>query len=327
MAPKRVILGAIVLVAAVIAVYLFTGKAHVEATKISVRLAWIPGVTFIGDYVAQDQGYWKSRGLDVKVEPGGFELDAIKLVAAGADTIGVTSGPQFVQARASGVPIVALASTIPKSPIGWISKADSGIKTPQDFKGHRVGSQFGTHTEITLEAMMARLDIPLSSFERIAVKFDPRPFVVGEIDVLPVYLIDQPVDLEAQGIKLNRIDPGDYGAAFDYGNIYFTTEKNIKEMPQTIKAFLEGASEGWSRAESNRPAALDILYTRVETPDAAILTRKLDEMFAFITKDGAPYPGLYPVTLDGLNSIKEILVTYGGLTSEVDVDSAVYSMK
>jgi ABC-type nitrate/sulfonate/bicarbonate transport system substrate-binding protein len=55
-----------------------TSKQHV---KISTRLKWLPGATYIGTIVAREAGLWKEQGLDVDYLPGGFEADPIKLVA------------------------------------------------------------------------------------------------------------------------------------------------------------------------------------------------------------------------------------------------------
>ena len=52
-----------------------------QMTTVSVRLAWVPGATFTGDFVALHKGFWNTEGLDVYLNPGGFEQDAIKLVA------------------------------------------------------------------------------------------------------------------------------------------------------------------------------------------------------------------------------------------------------
>jgi NitT/TauT family transport system substrate-binding protein len=83
------------------------------------------------------------------------DYDAIKLVASGADTFGISSSPQILYARAMGVPVVAIGAVIPPSSIGWISKKNSGITKSQDFSNKKIGAQFGTHTEITLEALRA----------------------------------------------------------------------------------------------------------------------------------------------------------------------------
>jgi ABC-type nitrate/sulfonate/bicarbonate transport system substrate-binding protein len=290
-----------------------------QLTSVSVRLAWIPGATFTGDFVALQKGFWKTEGLDVRLNPGGFEQDAIKLVAGGADTFGITSGPQLLQARANGVPIVAIGAVIPRSPIGWAAKKESGIKSPSDFVGKKVGAQFGTHAEITLKALFARLGISLDTFERIPVKFDPRPFVAGEIDVLPVYMIDQPVDLRNQGLKLNIIDPGDYGVSLAFGNLYFTAEETLKQRPEVARAFIRGAKQGWLWVNENPNLAVDILINYVADADKDTLLSKLNATLDFIKKDKPKYIGVFPMTIEEWESTNEILVQYGNLKSGLDL--------
>lgn len=314
------ILFGLFIVLASVFVFMPSKSPTVEGQKASVRLAWIPGATFAGDYVADKKGFWKAEKLDIEVRPGGFENDAIKLVAAGVDTFGVTSGPQLLQARASGIPIIALASTIPDSPIGWVSKANSGIKTPQDFAGKKIGAQIGTHTEATLDALMAKLGIATSSFRRIPVKFDPRPFVVGDVDVLPVYIIDQPIDLEAAGIQLNIIDPRDYGVALAYGNLYFTTEKTLREQPEMVKRFLRGAKRGWLDAYKDRDGAVDILMVKMGSGNRETIRRKLDSMFSFIEKSQKQYKGLFVTEAGRWQSTLEILAKFDGLAFKQSIN-------
>ena len=320
MNKKILWVGIVVIVAVVIAVSMSRKKPQpsAELNRVSLRLAWIPGATFTGDYVAKDKGFWREEGLDVTLNAGGFEYDAIKLVAAGADTFGITSGPQLLQARANGAPVVAIGAVIPRSPVGWIAKKESGIKEPKDFVGKKIGAQFGTHTEITMEALCAKLGMALDSFKRIPVKFDPRPFVAGEIDVLPVYIIDEPVDLRKQGLDLNVIDPGDYGVSLAYGNLYFASENTLKTKPELVRAFLKGAKHGWVWANENPTQAIDIVSTHATDADKASLLAKLNLTLDFIKKGRPEYLGVFPMALDEWQATREILVRYGNLSADVD---------
>lgn len=291
-----------------------------ELSKLSVRLAWIPGATFIGDYVAHERGYWKDEGLEVKLNPGGFEFDAIKLVASGADDFGIASGPQILYARAHGAPVIAIGAVIPRSPIGWVAKKNSGIKTPKDFLGKKIGAQFGTHTEITFEALCAKMGIDIKSVNRIPVKFDPRLFIAGEIDVLPVYLVDQPIDLRINGLELNIIDPGDFGVSLAFGNLYFTTEERLKDNPESIRAFLAGSAKGWKWAYENRTAAIEILSKYVQGSDKGTLLGKLNATFDFIHKDQKQYLGVFRMKSEDWTKTKAILSEFGDLDEKIDLE-------
>jgi ABC-type nitrate/sulfonate/bicarbonate transport system substrate-binding protein len=247
------------------------------------------------------------------------ESDPIKPVANGADDFGITSGPQLLQARASGVPVIAIGSVIPKSPIGWIAKKDSGILKPQHFINKKIGAQHGTHTEITLKALCAKLGISLDSFQRIPVKFNPHPFIVGDVDILPVYIIDQPVDLEREGIELNVIDPGDYGVSLAYGNVYFTTEEKLKNDPNAVRAFLKAARRGWMWTYNNTDKASTILNRNIDGSDKNILLAKIISMFNFIEKTKPKYLGVFPMEFSEWETTKDILVEYGGYPKDINI--------
>jgi len=261
--------------------------------RTTLRLAWIPQGTFAGDYVALKSKLWEQKGLVVDVRPGGFQFNAIKLVAAGEDTFGIASGPELILARAQGVPVVVLAVIIPDSPVGWVAKKSSNITKPTDFIGRRVGAQYGTHTEVTFEALTQKLGISLARIQRIPMQFDYTPFVADSLDVAPVYIIDQPVAFRSQGIVFDIIDPRAYGVNLGPGNVYFTSERVLREHPNWVKAFLEGASEGWRQARANPMAAASAIQPYASGRDVGELTSQVEAVFDFI-KPSADYQGIFP---------------------------------
>lgn len=263
-----------------------------QISKATLRLAWIPQGTFAGDYMALKNGSWKRAGVDVDVLPGGFQFDAIKLVAAGEDTFGISTGPQVAEARRRGVPIVVIGVIFPDSPVGWVAMSNSGIKRPQDFIGKRVGAQFGTLTEVTLETLFAKLNLPLGEIKRVPMQFDYTPFLSGAIDVAPVYMIDQPVEFRRKGIAVNVIDPRQYGVNLGPGNVYITSEDTLRSNPNIVKAFLRGASSGWqaARLDTLSAAAAVQPYTAGGNVDA--LKAQIDAVFAFIGHS-ENYPGVF----------------------------------
>lgn len=329
MPTRRAIVGSVIGASALAAAYLAFKQRTSSSDSMSVRLrlAWLPGATFAGDYVARKNGYWKQQGLSVAVEPGGFEFDAIKLVVSGQDQIGVTSGPQLLEARRAGVPLVALGATLPRSPIGWVTKSDSGITEPKHFSGKRVGAQVGTHTEITFEALMRKIGVPLDKVERIPVKFDPRPFVGGAVDVFPVYLIDQPHDFAAQGIKVNLINPWDYGVGLHYGNVYFTTEEFLTKNRDTVVKFLAGASEGWKWVNSNRTAAVDVLIENGAPSGKDVLKAKLDATLDFAIGGATSYPGVFGMQAAALSDTLELMRQYGNFKGDLSVEKFIFPTK
>jgi NitT/TauT family transport system substrate-binding protein len=268
-----------------------TGNSN-QIPKATLRLAWIPQGTFAGDYMALKNGSWKRAGVDVEVRPGGFQFDAIKLVAAGEDTFGISTGPQVAEARSRGVPVVVIGVIFPDSPVGWVAMSKSGIKTPQDFVGKRVGAQFGTLTEVTLETLFKKMNLPLGGIRRVPMQFDYTPFLSGAIDVAPVYMIDQPVEFRRKGFSINVIDPRQYGVNLGPGNVYITSEETLRLKPKVVEAFLAGGREGWIAAEKDHRSAAEAVLPHTAGGDVESLTAQVSAVFKFIGHTDS-YPGIF----------------------------------
>ena len=278
--------------------------------KVSLRLSWIPQGTFAGDYAAQMQGFWKKEGLDVTINPGGFQYDSIKLVAAKTDLIGIASGAELMEARANGVPIVAIGVVIPDSPIAWVSKAGSGITKVEDFVGKKVGDQTGTLTEITLDAVLAKLGMNDKQFERVPMQFDYQPFLSGAIDVAPVYVIDQVVTFRRDGFALNIIDPRSYGINLGPANLYFVHEDTLMRSRSMVSRFLKGAAQGWRFAASNRGEVATYLSRFIEGGSKESTRAQIDAVLEFV-KVSEGYPGVFPIDPKRFQGTLDQLVSSG----------------
>lgn len=284
--------------------------------KLSLRLSWIPQGTFAGDYAAQMRGFWKNEGLDVTINPGGFQYDSIKLVAAKTDTIGIASGAELMEARLNGVPIVAIGVVIPDSPIAWVSKADSGIERVEDFIGKKIGDQTGTLTEITLDAVLSKIGMTDKQFQRIPMQYDYQPFVSGAIDVAPVYIIDQVVSFKRERLKINIIDPRSYGINLGPANLYFVHEETLKSSEQILSRFLKGAADGWRFAESNRPQVAAYLNKFIQGGNVKNTLAQMDAVFDFVKVTNG-YPGVFPIDPSMFQSTLNHLIAGGRVKASV----------
>jgi ABC-type nitrate/sulfonate/bicarbonate transport system substrate-binding protein len=264
-----------------------TSKQHV---KISTRLKWLPGATYIGTIVAREAGLWKEQGLDVDYLPGGFEADPIKLVASGSDDFGITGSEQLLQARSKGIPVVAIFMELRYSPAGWMALKSANIKNPYDFVGRKVGAQYGTNIEPTLDALLAKLHISHEKLIRIPVKYNVAPLFAGQVDVLPVYLNGQPIQARLEGKEVVTINPADYGIRL-YGNVYFTSEKMIRERSDVVQRFVNGLTALQRDLEiAILKATIPFVVGRSKLPLGAMTEERWQETKGIMVK----YAGLDP---------------------------------
>jgi len=224
----------------------------------SLRLSWITQSEFAGFFVAKEKGFYKNQKIKCDIYPGGVDLSSIKLVAAGSNTFGLAGADEILLARAKKIPLVAIAALHQKNPLCFISLKNSGIKSPKDFIGKRVGVKFGKPNEIIYRALIRKVGLNEELIEEVPVQFDMTPLFNGMVDVWPGYIANEPLVAKEKGYNLNIIYPSDYGIDL-YANVIFTTEEIINKNQNLVENFLKASLEGWNWANNNRSATVDII--------------------------------------------------------------------
>lgn len=253
--------------------------------KISVRLKWLYLAGFSGDMVALKKDIFKKNGLEVTINEGGFNLDPIKLVASGSDQFGIAGPERVMLAQEEGLPLVAIATIYQSSPVVFVAKKGSGIRTPQDFIGRKVGIKPGTEIMMIYQAMLKKSGIDRSQIEEIPIQYSLIPFLEGQIDVHPTYLNNEPLQLDKMGVEYIIIDPKDYGVDL-YGMCYFTTKKMIEQKPKVVECYLKSVLEGYRWALEHKDEATQIVLSFSDKLDPTVQRKMLDVIEPLLT--GAP---------------------------------------
>ena len=289
----------------------------------SLRLPWFPNVQFTGSFVAQAKGYFAEEGLDVTVNPGGFDVNSITLVAAGSDTFGLHDTGSLLFAAAEEIPLITVATYFHKHPGAVMALADSGIETLEDFVGRRIGFAEGGPWQLT-QAMLVKNGIDLDDIEQIAVGFDLSPILNGDVDMKTVFATNEPILAEQQGFDVNVFVPYDYGIETS-ANALFTTQRYFDDNPEIVCAMVRAISRGWEFAFENPEEALDIVMAvDPENLDRAKEARSLDAVQDAVLTPDAVADGIGSMKHSRWETADEVLRTYGGLDVDVDLNS-VYS--
>src|SRR5512142_1017257 len=213
---------------------------------VKVPLGYIPNVQFAPLYVAVDKGYFKQAGIDIEFDYS-METDAVSLVGANNLQFAVVSGEQVLLARAQGLPVVYVCAWYQQYPVAVASKVEQGIKTPADLKGKKIGlpGLFGANyiglDALLFSAGLSEKDVSLDSigFNQVAA------LAADQEQAVSVYTTNEPVQLEAQGYKLNEIRVADYVQLASNGLI--TNDETLKQDPDLVRrmsaAFLKGLAE------------------------------------------------------------------------------------
>ena len=141
----------------------------------------------------------------MNIQPGGPDFPAVQMVAGGNEQFGVTGADQILIARSKGVPVVALAVIYRRNPFVLFSLPKSGIKTPADWVGKKVGVQDRRQRGADLSRRPGQAPGSTNrSSPKIPVKFDIAPLLTGAIDVWPGYLINEVLAAKEKGFDGQR---------------------------------------------------------------------------------------------------------------------------
>jgi NitT/TauT family transport system substrate-binding protein len=222
--------------------------SNVSGALVHIKLpvGYIPNIQFAPLYVAIDKGYFKNAGIEIEFDYS-LETDAVSLVGAKNLQFAVVSGEQVLLARAQGLPIVYVAAWYQQYPVAVASKVDQGLLKPADLKGKKIGlpGLFGANyiglDALLFSAGLSEKDVTLDSigFNQVAALAADREQAVS------IYTTNEPVQLEAQGYKLNEIRVADYVQLASNGLI--TNEDTISKDPELVGkmsvAFLKGLAD------------------------------------------------------------------------------------
>lgn len=113
-----------------------------RAQEKTVRVLRSPVGAFQPLYIAQDQGYFKEKGLKVEIAVGGAPTQNIAQLQAGQTDVIMTGAFDLVAGVAQGLPLAAVINAQDQGAVpttGLLVPGNSSIKTVADLKGKSVG--------------------------------------------------------------------------------------------------------------------------------------------------------------------------------------------
>lgn len=214
--------------------------------KVSLQLKWFHQFQFAGYYAALEQGYYAEEGLDVSIIERDLNKDVVNQVVNDEVNYGV-GGSSLISRYANGAPVIALAAIFQHDPLVYIARQDSGIVSPYEMKGKRIMADTFSADEASLRVMLNGAKITEKDYILRKAQNDLSLLTRGEIDAFSGYLTDEPFYFKQQGIKINIINPQNYGIDF-YGDMLFTSRRELQAHPGRAERFFRASIKGWQYA-------------------------------------------------------------------------------
>jgi NitT/TauT family transport system substrate-binding protein len=302
-----------------------TTAPSVEPTALTVGLGFIPSVQFAPFYLADQEGYYAARGLDVEFQ-NKIDPDLITLVGQGSVDLGLADGTSVIPAVSQGIPIRYVATIYGQFPSIVFAKASSGISGPADLAGKRLGipGRYGS-SWIMLQALLASADLTPEDLDIVEYPdFGQGAAVIADaVDAATGFANNEPVQLELTGEEASVLHVDDIVPLPGNGLIVGAATLDAKR--EAVAAFVDATLQAMRDIQADPARGLDAAIAAVpelgETRDtqAAILDATIDVWTGPTQEAG----GLGAISTDDWQASIDYLTTLDLVPEPVTVEGVV----
>jgi NitT/TauT family transport system substrate-binding protein len=260
-----------------------------ELTPVRLQLQWVVQSQFAGYFAAVDQGFYADEGLDVEILQGAVDIVPQQVLASGQSEFAVAWVPKALVSREEGAAIVNVAQVFQRSGTLEVSWADSGISSPADWAGKKVGTWgFGNEFELLAAIRQAGLN-PDSDLEIVQQPFDMSLLLNREIDAAQAMTYNEYAQvLEAENPDTGElyqpedlvvIDFNEVGTAMLQDALWAREDWLSDPANQDITLrFLRATFRGWVYCRDNFEPCVDIVLSNGPTLGRGHMTWQLNEI-------------------------------------------------
>ncbi len=284
---------------------------------------------FVAAYVAQEKGFFRDEALEVDIKHSGGGDEHIQLLLGGRLDFTTHLASSVLQQRTQEprLPLVSFVLWGQRSPAGFVTLKESGIDTVKKFEGKRYGFKQRVTPEYlaTLEAQ----GTDRSKINEVSVGFDPAILVSGQVDILAVFLNNEPDTIRNRlGKEVNVFDPSALGVGTALGLTYVATERTINERADVVHRFTRATLRGARYAIANPDEAVSIVLKRMDAGEDQRAHQRFlfDEDVRQAQNELTRAKGLGTSTLDQWRANAELLLKFGVVTTAPDPAKAFTSV-
>ncbi len=214
--------------------------------KITLMTEWLPQAQFGGFYAAKEKGLYEKYGLDVTVLHGGPSRSPYDFLEKGEADVAMLWLASGIEKRAKGIRLIHIAQIVQKSALMLIAKKSSGIETPGDMEGKKIGLWDSIY-QIQPKAFFKKSGIRVVIVPQ---SYSVNLFLRDGVDAASAMWFNEYHTILDAGYDPDELTTfffSDYGLNFPEDGLY-ATEAKFSEDPARYEAFVKASMEGWRYA-------------------------------------------------------------------------------
>jgi NitT/TauT family transport system substrate-binding protein len=222
------------------------------AEKVVATMSYVFHGGHTGFFAALGTGRYKAQGLDVSIQRGYGSKATIATVFSGKSQFGEAGTGTTVISRSRDAKVKQIGMIYHNDQSEVITLKSSGIRSPADFKGKRVGDVAASSTRTIFPALLRRNKLNESdiTFVNMTAAALPASLLAGKVDMFLTFAVTA-VPLKAKAKSLGKevveIPYGEHGLPF-YGNGMIASDALIESNPDLVRRFVKATVEAvaWS---------------------------------------------------------------------------------
>jgi NitT/TauT family transport system substrate-binding protein len=269
--------------------------------KIKFQLDWRfegPSSLFL---LTKAKGYFAQEKLDVEIDAGSGSGNAVNRVASGAYQMGFADLAALIEfvgnnPTAPNKP-VAVMMLYDASPAAVISLKKTGIKSPADLQGKKMGAPVfdAGRKAFPIFVKANNLDASKIAWTSMDPPLRETMLVRGDVDAITGFNFTSILNLNARGIKDEDISVMMYpqNGVNLYSNAIIVSEQFLKEKPEAVRGFLRAMAKGVRDVLADPDGSIRYVKERDALIDEALEKRRMTLAIpGIIVTDAARADGL-----------------------------------
>jgi ABC-type nitrate/sulfonate/bicarbonate transport system substrate-binding protein len=226
--------------------------------SVTLQLKWRHQFQFAGYYAALEKGYYRDAGLNVTLVEATPATNVVEEVVASRAHYGVGTSELLLARRQA--PVVALAVIFQHSPLILLALEDK-VKNLHQLAGRDV--MLEAHAEELL-AYLRKEGLPPESLRILPHRQGIDDLINGKVAAMSAYSTTEPFLLRQAGLSTIEFSPRAVGIDF-YGDNLFTSQQELKQHPERVRAFRAASLRGWEYAMKHPEEIIALILAHYNT--------------------------------------------------------------
>jgi len=247
------------------------------ARPLSIVLDFFPNPNHAPLYVAMGEGFFRSRGLDVKLIVPADPSTPVTLAAARTFDVALTPQINYLIAKSEGLPLLSIGALIDRNLGGLLALGDAGISAMGDLAGRRIGYSLAPLEPLLWRTMLECAGVSAGDVELVNVRYATvAALLTHSIDAVGAFRNYETIQVELQGGDPVFFAQEEYCIPPTYDIVLVAHPDLVSQRPDDLRAFLAGLGEGIAYVQSHPATAFERFTTALPDLDDELNRRSFD---------------------------------------------------